>query len=92
MYVQQLGYGESMNYLAMPNHFNNAGTPRQDPSIKQVGLKNVSNFCYMNTILQTMFHIPPLVNTILSIDFSDEKVFAKIQDEVGLDFLLVQEL
>lgn len=46
-----------------------------------IGFKNISNICYLNTILQTFFHIPNLVETIQYIDFEDKQVNRDFQQK-----------
>lgn len=38
-----------------------------------VGLKNVGNTCFVNSLFQTYFTLPPLVNGVLSHDLSGSK-------------------
>lgn len=40
-------------------------------SFRTVGLKNVGNTCYVNSLLQTYYWLAPLRNTFLCIDASD---------------------
>ena len=39
-----------------------------------VGQKNVQNICYLNSILQTLYHIPKFVETILYLDFDNTEI------------------
>lgn len=44
-----------------------------------VGFKNVQNICYLNTLLQTFFHIPRFVETILYLDFDDTEINKELE-------------
>jgi hypothetical protein len=44
-----------------------------------VGFKNVQNICYLNTLLQTFFHIPRFVETILYLDFDDSEINQELE-------------
>lgn len=52
-----------------------------------VGLKNGGATCYMNSVIQQMFMIPGVVDSVLSVDDSDEnnedtKTYARVNIKV----------
>jgi ubiquitin C-terminal hydrolase len=54
---------------------------KTEPIAGTTGLKNVGNSCYMNAVLQSLFHCAPLVKYILSGEADDELkgILAKVK-------------
>lgn len=46
------------------------------------GMVNMGNTCYLNSILQALFHVPALVNWLIS----DKKHMAECEDSSGKAF------
>ena len=57
-----------------------------------VGQINVANVCYLNCLLQTLFHIPKFTQTILQMDFDNKEQNDKFYKDSPYELYLSYEL
>ena len=60
----------SLKSSVKPNHNNNEQAPQQQiPTFLTKGLKNLSNTCYINSVIQALSYLPKFINHFVLLNF-----------------------